>query len=441
MFFTLISYTSASLVIELIAKPAENYRSEFSKAALANLTRTGESGLNLNEAEYLEAMKKIEFAIDSHLPRDESLTPNQKEILAAAQEIQNQIEEVLRPFSHRLWVGVFGEIKSLSGMKLVLEALSKPKFSIMLVLSFQFIVGSFGISLGRSIPDTLILSGFGTLGSAIILFGFRIIYGKRDSVSIFIGSGFLMILGVIPVLTGSLSRPAGTGILAIASGLFIAPAIPLVVFISSLCALIISDKKFAATAAKSVRIQQTILYETIETTQSDLELAGYLHNSLQSQLLRISKQLEQSAIKESNTDAVVHFTELSQILGRTMDDLTLLKREGMGRLTSIIDAWKGIVDIYYEAAESLKISVESENLLIEIIEELITNSIRHGEASKIAISVKQVNEALEVEIAHNGHVMTILGDGLGVKWLANYSLNEPVFNAERNSLSYRFNLK
>lgn len=438
--FTFFFYNFASFAVELITVPIENFRKEFTNATFDRLKLNLKSAEPVNESEYLESMEQMRKAIGKHLPSDANVAPNQIEILAAAREIQTQIQEVLRPLSHRLWVGTFGEIKSLKIGQLSADAIRTPKFSFLFLLAYQFLSGLFGISLVSNISVALTASIWGTAASAIIIIIFRFFKNEKDVVSYLGGLIFLFAIGTIPVFIGLLSQREIFTWSRLIGGFLIVPTLPLIIFISSLYNLILDDKVFAVFAAKSIRLQQSALLRNRSDLINIHNLAGYVHNNLQSELLRISKQLELSANSQSSVMLDSQLVALSVALGRSIDDVAALKDAGLERLNTIVDAWGGIAEIGLEMPRDIALSPEKSILLVDLVEEMITNSIRHGKAKKITISVTNSANAISVQLSHDGSNFSTEGSGLGSQWITQYSESKPELSVDQNTLTYKLSI-
>lgn len=171
----------------------------------------------------------------------------------------------------------------------------------------------------------------------------------------------------------------------------------------------------------------------------DFNLAGYLHNSLQSDLLRISKHLEKSS-QEEGSETTADLDELSTILNRSMEDVSNLRTQGLARLSAIADSWTGIADIQFKIVEPFTLPNEKEGALVSMLEEMITNSVRHGGASTIEIKVARKADITTVKISHDGVEMITKGAGLGTKWINQYSDLKPTAQSEGNTLTFTLSI-
>ncbi len=438
--FTLLFYCLASFIIQILIMPTEIFQREFSRATLARVNSTRPFDDTLTESEYLDSMQTIKKEVYKHLPTNSLINPSQLEILSASREIQNQIDLVVRPFSQRLWIGSFGEMKSIGFTHSLREAITNPRFSKNHLIGSQFFFGVIGISLAtNSLSIGFVRSFFGTLTTAIVLTGFSYLRKERERISEGFGALFLLAIGITPVLVGSLSTRTSITSWELTSAIIVSPIIPVVVIASSLYRLILEDKRFAITVARSVRIAQQNLSSKDSSSMEDFNLAGYLHNSLQSDLLRISKHLEKSS-QEEGSETTADLDELSTILNRSMEDVSNLRTQGLARLSAIADSWTGIADIQFKIVEPFTLPNEKEGALVSMLEEMITNSVRHGGASTIEIKVARKADITTVKISHDGVEMITKGAGLGTKWINQYSDLKPTAQSEGNTLTFTLSI-
>ena len=135
--FTLLFYCLASFISQILIMPTEIFQKEFSRATLARVNNTRPFDDTLTESEYLDSMQTIKKKVSKHLPTNTLINPSQLEILSASREIQNQIDLIVRPFSQRLWIGSFGEMKSIGMTHSLREAITNPQFSKNYLIGFQ----------------------------------------------------------------------------------------------------------------------------------------------------------------------------------------------------------------------------------------------------------------------------------------------------------------
>ena len=65
--------------------------------------------------------------------------------------------------------------------------------------------------------------------------------------------------------------------------------------------------------------------------------------------------------------------------------------------------------------DNLKFDEDEENIIYRVIQESITNSIRHGNASKIWVQIDKLNAEIKLHIKDNGSGCEQINPGFGIK--------------------------
>jgi len=159
----------------------------------------------------------------------------------------------------------------------------------------------------------------------------------------------------------------------------------------------------------------------------DIALARYLHGELQAGLVATSLILER-AINAGDTNLANHALRstvdiLNQDHARVSQSRTSSPR---ARLEKISSGWKGIAEVkitldWIDDLETLVL-----NDIITLIDEAVSNAIRHAKASSILVTGCRVGEDLHFEILSDGAGMTAKSVGLGTK----------LFNELASNLTY-----
>ena len=159
----------------------------------------------------------------------------------------------------------------------------------------------------------------------------------------------------------------------------------------------------------------------------DIALARYLHGELQAGLVATSLILER-AINAGDTNLANHALRstvdiLNQDHARVSQSRTSSPR---ARLEKISSGWKGIAEVkitldWIDDLETLVL-----NDIITLIDEAVSNAIRHAKASSILVTGSRVGEVLHFEILSDGAGMTAKSVGLGTK----------LFNELASNLTY-----
>jgi hypothetical protein len=159
----------------------------------------------------------------------------------------------------------------------------------------------------------------------------------------------------------------------------------------------------------------------------DIALARYLHGELQAGLVATSLILER-AINAGDTNLANHALRstvdiLNQDHARVSQSRTSSPH---ARLEKISSGWKGIAEVkitldWIDDLETLVL-----NDIITLIDEAVSNAIRHAKASSILVTGSRIGEDLHFEILSDGAGMTAKSVGLGTK----------LFNELASNLTY-----
>ena len=174
------------------------------------------------------------------------------------------------------------------------------------------------------------------------------------------------------------------------------------------------------------------------TASRDIDLARYLHGELQAGLIATSLILER-AIKAGDTNLANHALRstvdiLNQDHARVSQSRTSSPH---ARLEKISSGWKGIAEVkitldWIDDLETLVL-----NDIITLIDEAVSNAIRHAKASSILVTGSRIGEDLHFEILSDGAGMTAKSVGLGTKLFNELASNLTYSkNGEKNLLKF-----
>jgi signal transduction histidine kinase len=148
----------------------------------------------------------------------------------------------------------------------------------------------------------------------------------------------------------------------------------------------------------------------------DIDLARYLHGELQAGLIATSLLL-QRASNTGDTDLARHALRSAANILRQDHARVSQSRitSPQARLEKISAGWRGIADvkIVIDWIDALETSVLND--VIALIDEGVSNAIRHAKASTITVSGSRVGADVHLEILSNGSGMTEQVPGLGTK--------------------------
>jgi len=147
------------------------------------------------------------------------------------------------------------------------------------------------------------------------------------------------------------------------------------------------------------------LVDKTRSDNSDAQFAQYLHAEVQSQLIACKLLLLKAA--ESNFDLFP--PEVTQQIVERMEKISHPYEPAMiktpaAQIRELSASWAGIAKISYELPNELEDIKGYSQILSQLITEGVVNSIRHGGASEIFISVTFSEKELKVKIMDNGHL-------------------------------------
>ncbi len=410
--FTLIYFTAISSFMEMALHRRDKFNQVFAEASLllANPRSVLNEKMNPRRL-YLEALEGIKNSMDSVGLGKER--PDQRVLLEASNAIQTQINEVLRPLSHRLWVNGMGQVRHRHLPAILKDAIENLDFSMKYILAYQLFVGGYGISLVIGFKQSLYVTSIGVVASMFLMQGFFYLQSRVGKRLFHLGVAFLLLEGLLPVFIPIVFRnPLNENASAFA-GLLISPTLPGLILLVSAYRLVIRDRDFAIGAATSVGFRIASMPKNELSPDSGIELAEYLHNSLQSELFGIAKRLEAASYSASGADSAEVLQSLESALNRDYQDISSREMGGLVRIQKLITSWQGIADIEVSGLNNLEEGSSLAQRTSQILEEMITNTIRYGGADSIQVELIENSMHLEIQLTHNGKGEISKKSGLG----------------------------
>lgn len=171
---------------------------------------------------------------------------------------------------------------------------------------------------------------------------------------------------------------------------------------------------------KLINAVVTASAEELESSANDLRFASFLHNSLQSELNGIALSLGKASGNQS-AEVTALLERLEKIASEPITDRYRASQlRGREYLDALVSAWEPLVKIDL----SLEGRVEQQanfGLLIELLEESISNAVRHAGAKQISIGAKLEADNITVSIVHRAPNKIDSGNNLGSGWLVSHA--------------------
>lgn len=337
--------------------------------------------------------------------------PTQGDLREAAAVLRGEIEDRVRPLSHRIWFSA-GSLQPHARIgRLVRDAVfafTVPIWPVAMVWVLSSFIGAPVIY--GSTQGFVSAAACGVLLLMFLLIARRVRSRTRDE---WIGAALIVLCSVAPVLgTVCIARALGfveLGSSAMATFLLVPVAIG---------ALLVAGASIVL--ANADRVQILHIVENRRRAQDpwpSREVSSYLHNSLQSELAGLALQLDRAEPGSPEAQAAVE--RLAALASRSIaDDFRAQRDTPLERLAAGAAAWRGLAAVHLDVDDSVTASDERLPVIVQAVEEITSNAIRHGGARTVRIRVTSDDVHLQIEVLSDGRYAPSAGTGIGERWLA-----------------------
>lgn len=337
---------------------------------------------------------------------------NERALLLAATAIKSEVENSLRPFSHKIWFSEALTRPRLRGSGLWSEAISRPQFAPFasaLVLSVWFGIGALSV-----LSPTA--AAVGALATGLCAFAIATAakaIAKAAPPNLLLGLGLLGVSSALIYL--------GTVVAVIASE---SEQLTINVFVSG---ALFPAANFTVLMITSLALQIRATYRVIDglldsaaslaNSRLRSQFASYLHNSLQAELSSLAIQLEKAAAGSGESDEVVR-ERLEELSRRSIgEDFASRALRPQDRLNKVVAAWQGIIEIRLLENPLSGIHESVLPIVVELIEESIANAVRHASAPWIEFKFEPEAQGCLATITSPGQSQGKDVESLGSSWL------------------------
>ena len=337
---------------------------------------------------------------------------NERALLLAATAIKSEVENSLRPFSHKIWFSEALTRPRLRGSGLWSEAISRPQFAPFasaLVLSVWFGIGALSV-----LSPTA--AAVGALATGLCAFAIATAakaIAKAAPPNLLLGLGLLGVSSALIYL--------GTVVAVIASE---SEQLTINVFVSG---ALFPAANFTVLMITSLALQIRATYRVIDglldsaaslaNSRLRSQFASYLHNSLQAELSSLAIQLEKAAAGSGESDEVVR-ERLEELSRRSIgEDFASRALRPQDRLNKVVAAWQGIIEIRLIENPLSGIHESVLPIVVELIEESIANAVRHASAPWIEFKFEPEAQGCLATITSPGQSQGKDVESLGSSWL------------------------
>ena len=365
-------------------------------------------------------LSQIDIRLNKVFDEAKRATVNTNNLRLAASQVRDIVNESIRPLSHRLWLDQKMLVPKIKLKETIIESIRHLNVPALPTALFILLTSVFNLTSEYGALRGII----GSTTVFVIPYLFFHLY-QRFARSKMDGNFYanLVVLFLPGVLTGLVLYVTNEFYLKNDSGLlgFVYIGIVLVV------ALLASVRNLSRSDREDLLeiLSSAFQRSSAATVREDhgLEVASYLHNALQSELLALSYQLEQSALNPNVENSRAILEQMGSRINRSIsNDFAEFHEEPLKRLERVQVAWKGIVSVDLKL-DPLILNDSAQNLLlVQIIDESISNAVRYARAKSIWIEISKTEDGSKSIIIRNDGLELLNGSiGMGSEWLDSFT--------------------
>jgi signal transduction histidine kinase len=422
---TLIWLGLSSILVEGNRRYQRRYRAIINQVLIANMRSS--ASLDPSFALVARDLAKIQVRLQATYSKSQEGISNPVIASSAAREIREQIDNALKPLSHRLWLNSIYEYPKLRILSLLIQATKNLNFPLALLIIIYGVTTTFNYSVTFGIQKGVIRALTGTACLLIMELVRRAVIAKWQRIKIAANLTYLVFIGLFVSLASTISTDA----LEIGNFLpyymILAPEVGGLMIVISAVYLAATDRE---EILKSLRGQLDSTNALLHigyasNTAGNVQLASYLHNSLQSELSAIALQLERVAEDPKSGEVDEVLERFSAIVNRSMsEDLLNYLEVPEVRYRRILKSWVGIAEI----SDEIDIKIFDDNsrstLFVQLIQEAISNAVRKGGAKSIQITAVYSADVLKVAIRNDGAFDPNTKKGIGHQWIDRFAVSD-----------------
>lgn len=385
---TLVWISLLSILVNKHLIYKQNYRLLFSQSVLNRAASLTDNDIEEQLVGLETSLKKIKT--------DKAQAGTESQLFQVAQEVKHQINSLIRPMSERLHIAAVNKYPKLKLTRTILDAFKYLNYSI-IGLTLIYFITMFS-NLNSLIPTEEAFARTSIASIAIIVIDLLF---KRITFSTIVFGYFksivqLMALAFIPISLGDLLYPESSIQLTWSTNLALYLVLPILVMVFSVLALIERDR------IDLLGLIADELDKSVSSNYQLTQLSSYLHNSLQSDLLAISKKLELAAISNNLDEQRLVLEQLNSLLNRSIgEEFKNFYESPRNRLTQVVANWQGLIDLNISNSDLIFIDPTKSIIAIQAIEEITSNAAKHSTTSQLDISCAIIKDHLVIKVIAN----------------------------------------
>ena len=414
---------------------AEDYRALYLKLVRGNIAKFDPKKAKMGVR---EIEQRVESVLEPLRLKIEALHGNKISPSRLAEEslvIQAYVEEKIRPLSHELWQRKEIEAPRLGFFRLTLLTLFRTRLPIGLTIFPSTVYSLVGLASIMPFADAFWHQATSTISLLALYYLYNYFYKKFKSRAA-LNSLALFLALFLPIAT---SRILDTwfGTMEVPElGKFVGLLWFFFLLLSFGAALAVSKyHEEIMTVLRNQLNDVVIESHPKESDEVSARFAKYLHGEVQSELLSASMLLSQAAKEKNSRIGRRGIEKTAEILRRDHSKYAVGgKLTPEARMQKIIDAWAGIAEVEIDLVGTGIITEDSLSSLSDVIEELVSNSVRHGGASQISVDVSRSGDSLTVNYQDNGARRSKGKPGLGSSLLKSLTTNVKISDSKEGSV-------
>lgn len=410
--------------------------------ASRSFKRTYQSALNQFLAAHVEVFAQktntatenpelVEFEKDLSKSLSELLGNSDSETFRkVSQSLTVLINERLRPLSRRIWLRSLSEYPVINYKRLLGDSLKLLNFSQIGFIGIMSVLALLNNLFLRKLDESFWRSFSYLCMTLTLMFFFNKSRNHWQRISL--NFSFLLIISFAPIFISEFFADLlgyQTNYLA---ALLITPIPAAVIIVLALFDLTQRDRLFLLSLLDK---NTEIIFDSV-SAGVDLEqrqIASYLHNSFQSELLALSSQLAAAALSGDKESTSSVLQRASAVAARSLsEDLARMKEQPLDRLDSVINSWKNILEIEVDISNEVLQKKCNTVVFTQTVEEIASNAFRHDKATKLVISAKSGEFGTRLLFQSNGSQPISKSEGMGDSWLNQVSITP--YSIEKNEL-------
>ena len=419
--FTTLFWLSLSNYVVAISK---SFRYQYQRALHQYLlgTRSGSSlaPLSKGNKEILDNLQaRLSSSVQGFLSADDPAA-----FRSLSGVLTQQINDQIRPLSKRIFVRSLSEFPMVHHQQLLKDALKNLEFSWLWFYFIITVLAAFSNVSIRTPAESFWRTFTFLIPLTLISLVFHLLKRRNFNAKFTLSLSYLFAVGVLPVAVSeyAVHQIGYTGNWL--ATFTISPVAPVVIYVLSLLKLAKQDRQMIIDALEESSLSPNSILDS-EKSIERASIATYLHNTLQSELLALSRQLEVAANENNPQRSAELLEQVSTRVNRSIaSDYELFAQSPLDRLGRVVESWRGILDISVDFPETLRESSRRNSIIVQAIEEVATNISRYDVATKLSVNVSRKEQGLLITFQSNGKGKLIKSKGGGTAWLNQVAISE-----------------